>query len=188
MQHGFNASMRRHLGPLGLAALLCLGAAASVMPLPAFADGPAAVPAPNVARLKNIRQLGSVVPTAGSTFNATSLADLPNSTITFTPMVDYATTGAPGEPNPVAHLHIIFNADAIKATSTTGACELYVNGGAVAATLRSLDTAAVHGTMTIYADIAESTSGSQIIKVQCKSGDTAVFTITNAILEAEEVY
>lgn len=165
----------RMVEALMMALLVCLICLSGISPAHA-----------QVTRLPNIRPLASAVATAGTTFATTSYADLTGATITFTPAKDYATTGAPGEPNPVPHLHVYASLDVTKATTTTGTCALYANGAVIAASARTIDVAAKEGTMTLLYDVAEATSGSQVVKLQCKSGDTAVFTVNNGQLYVEE--
>jgi hypothetical protein len=139
-------------------------------------------------RLPNIRVIGAVQATAGTTFSTTSYADLAGATVTFTPARDYLTTGAPGEPNPVGHLHVLASLDVTKATATTGTCGVFVNGALLANTARTISQAAGEGVITLFADVTEAASGSQVVKLQCKSGDSNVFTVNLGQLYVEEFW
>jgi hypothetical protein len=132
--------------------------------------------------------VGTVDATAGSTFATTSYADLPGATVTLTPQVDPNATEAPGVNKPTDTIIVEFNADVTKATATTGTCAVYANGAVVAKTARTISSAAGQGTMTIFAALANTTTGAQTVKVQCKSGDTNVFTVNNAMLRVIEAF
>lgn len=174
-------TFKHHLTAAFLAVLLCTAFTANFL-------APSAAMAQQFAgRSYNIRVLGSADCTAGTTFATTSYADCTGASITFTPAKDYATTEAPGTPASVPHLHLLWSADVTKATATTMTCALYVNGAVLAKTARTV-TVLANASMTSFADVAEATSGSQTVKVQCKSGDTNTGTVNNGTLYAEEVY
>lgn len=136
-------------------------------------------------RAPNIYVSGYVNATAAQTFATTSYADLAAATVTVSPVRDPNIVNAPGTPAVVDRLHITWNADVIKATTTTGTCAIYVNGAIVAATARTIDVAAKQGVISGFYDVANSTTGDQTVKLQCKSGDTAVFTVNQASLLVE---
>lgn len=164
------------MGAVGLAAL-------------AFASLADAQAAPT--RLPNIRPLGFADATAASTFATASYADLPAATLSFIPARDPNQTCAPSEPCPIPRLHVFASLDVIKATATTGTCGIFVNGALLAKTARTIDTAAKQGTLSLVLDVPESVTyvGTPlVVKLQCKSGDTNVFTVNNGLLYVEEVF
>jgi hypothetical protein len=140
------------------------------------------------ARVSNSAVIGAVDATASSTFATTSYADLPAATITFTPQVDPNRSEAPGTPIPADNIVVEFTADVSKATATTGTCAVFLNGAIVAKTARTIASAAGEGSMAFVGALANTTTGSQTLKVQCKSGDTNTFTVLNAHLRATESY
>lgn len=121
--------------------------------------------------------------TAGSTFNATGYADLPGSNFTFTPTLNDETTAARLSPGLI---EVNWSIDATKATSTTGTCAVFVNGAVVAASARTVGavTEDVIGGDFMFPNTVV---GPQTIKLQCKSGDTAVFTINFGHMIVREV-
>jgi hypothetical protein len=149
---------------------------------------------PNFSRAPDIRPQGSAQVTASSTFATTSFADLPGSSVTVNPIVDPNSTNAPVGTAlgtlgyPLVHEHIYWSLDVTKATATTGTCGLYINGALVTRTERTINYAAGEGTMGGYEDIVNTTTGSQTVKIQCKSGDTDTFTVNNGTIYVEEVF
>lgn len=137
----------------------------------------------------NFRPLGYAEATATQTFATTSYADLAAATLTFTPTIDPTIVEAGGAT--VTHterVHVWWNADVSKATGTTGSCAIYVNGAIVAATERFSHFSAGRNTISGIYDVTLTSAASQVVKVQCRSADTSVFTVTAAGLYAEEVY
>lgn len=161
-------------------------AAAAVSAL-AFSAGFAPI-ADAATRQTNSVQVASVDATAGSTFATTSYADLAGATASFTPTVDPNRTEAAGTTIQADTILVEFNADVIKATTTTGTCAPYVNGAVVAKFARTIDVAAKQATMTIIAPVPNTTTATQTVKIQCKSGDSAVFTVNNGVMRVVEIY
>lgn len=140
----------------------------------------------NAQVLQSGRQLGNsrVITfkdaTAAQTFATTSYADLALATVTFTPSVDPNAAPFNGAPNYVDNLRVVFAIDGTKATSTTGSCAVYVNGAILAKTERFISSAAGRGTIAGDFIIPNTTTAAQTVKLQCRSGDSAVFTVNNA--------
>lgn len=134
---------------------------------------------------------GSAPATAGTTFATTSYADLTGATVTLTPTHnDPSTTGKTGSAAMAAQADLIkvtWNLDLIKATTTTGTCALYANGAVIAASARTIDVAAKNTTISETWVVANSTTGAQTVKIQCKSGDTAVLTVNFGQITVEEI-
>lgn len=126
---------------------------------------------------------------ATESFATTSYADVVSATVSVpaaTGAVAYNETNAPGTPTRYVRLKITWTATGSKATATTGTCGVYVNGAVLATTERSVATAAA-STMAGVTLVARTSNAAQTVKLQCKSGDTNVFTVTNTALLVEEV-
>lgn len=126
---------------------------------------------------------------ASATFASTSYADVTGVTVSVpasTAAVAYGETNAPGTPTRYVRLKITWAATGSKATALTGTCAVYVNGAVLATTARVIDVAA-QGTMAGVVLVARTSDAAQTVKLQCKSADTAVFTVTNSALLVEEV-
>lgn len=126
--------------------------------------------------------------TASQTFATTSYADLALATTSVTPLVDPNATSAPGVPSYTDWIHVSFSMDVQKATATTGTCAVFANGAVVTKTARTVNSGAGNVSMSGDFYLANSTTGAQTIKLQCKSGDTNVFTVNNAHLVVEEIF
>lgn len=129
--------------------------------------------------------------TASSTFATASYADLPGSTITFVPLVNDETTAGRNSGNfpgrvPAGIIEVEWSIDGTKATATTGTCAVFVNGAVVASSARTVGavTEDVIGG-TFY--FTNTTAGSQPVKLQCKSGDTNVFTVNFGHMAITEI-
>lgn len=144
--------------------------------------GLAAYAAPATNFLPSIRIQGYADATATQTFATTSYADLAAATVSFVPVRDPTVPAGTAKDDLIK---ITWSADVIKATSTTGTCAVYVNGAVVAASARTIDVAAKQGVIGGTLMVVNSTVGTQTVKLQCKSGDTAVFTVNNAHLIVE---
>lgn len=118
--------------------------------------------------------------TAASTYATTSYADVTGSSFTFTPTLNDCTTAArvlnTGATRPCL-IQIQWSLDVTKATTLTGTCAVYVNGAIVAASARTVDVAAKESTMGGLIVVPNTVVGTQTIKLQCKSADTAVLTV-----------
>lgn len=150
---------------------------------PSFAAPP--IPAPFV---PNYVYQGSGPATAGTTFATTSYADLTGATVSFVPTNnDPTTAGRSALATPTADLiEVTWNLDVVKATATTGTCALYANGAVIAASARTVDFAAKNTTISETWVVANTTVGTQTIKLQCKSGDTNVFTVNFGMIAVKE--
>lgn len=126
--------------------------------------------------------MGVADATATQTFATTSYADLAAATVTAKPLVYDPTVNS-------EYLWVVWTADVTKATATSGTCAVYINGAALAKTARTWGWIAAGNNGTIGGGflLSNSTSGSQTVKLQCKSGDTNVFTVNNAELTVFEV-
>ncbi|MFZ3194080.1 MAG: hypothetical protein WA154_12860 [Moraxellaceae bacterium] len=145
-------------------------------------------PAGAQTRVSNVRHFPAAEATAGQTFATTSYADLVNAAVTFVPVRDNTAVEAPGGVYATDRLFVQFNADVSKATGTTGECAIYANGAVVAASSRFSHFSAGRNSMTSMAWVIPATGASQVVKVQCRSADTSIFTVTNATLVVQEVY
>lgn len=126
---------------------------------------------------------------ATETFATTSYADVVGATVSVpaaTSSVAYAETNAPGTPTRYVRLKITWAASGSKVTSTDGTCAVYVNGAVLATSARTVPFAAA-STMAGVVLVARTSDAAQTVKLQCKSGDTAVFTVTNSAVLVEEV-
>lgn len=140
-------------------------------------------------RIPNVLPLGQVAATASSTFATTSYAALPGATITFTPPRSPTETEAPtGQSAPTVFLWVDWSLDVTKATATTLSCQLVANGAGIAASTRTIDTAAKEGTMAEHYEVALTAGGSQTVSLQCKSGDTNTGTVNTGVLSARVAY
>jgi len=142
-------------------------------------------------RALNRQDLGAMKQaTANSTFATTSFADLAGTPITFTPVKDPTMTdaGATGVNSPAPTLVVDWSLDASKATATNGVCGVFANGALIAASTRNLTTGAGEGTLAGHYEVALTAGGSQVVKLQCKSGDTNVFTILQGQMKAVVLY
>lgn len=140
-------------------------------------------------RQTNTQGLGFQQVTAASTFATTSYADLAGSSVTFTPARDPNQTEAPtGYAAPSVTLVAEMSLDVTKATATSGTCALFANGAVIAASSRTITSAAGEGTISQVYKVTLSTSGSQVVKVQCKSGDTNTFTVNQGLVSYNVIY
>jgi hypothetical protein len=126
--------------------------------------------------------------TAAQTFATTAYADLVAATAVVTPTFDPNQILAPGVPTTVDYIHVSYSMDVSKATATTGTCAAFVNGAVVAKTARTVNSAAGNVAMSGDFYIVNTTTGSQTVKLQCKSGDTNIFSVNNAHMIVEEIF
>lgn len=147
---------------------LALAALASLPSMASAAQSP-----PTDPYTPNLYFEGVADATAAQTFNTTSYADVALATVTMPALTqDYS-----GD-----YAWVCYTADAIKATSTTGTIAVYANGAVVAKTAQTVDTAAKNTNLGGCWTIAVANGNANVVKLQAKSGDTAVFTINNAEL------
>lgn len=125
--------------------------------------------------------------TTGQTYATTSYADVTLASCAFVPhrndptgaalqaaILSTSTTGYADQ------IWVSYSVDATKATSTTGTCAVYANGAIVALTARTLGVG--EDSINWEGFIPNTTVGSQTVKLQCKSGDTATLTVNFAHL------
>lgn len=122
---------------------------------------------------QSVKMIGFGDVTAAQTFATTAYADVAGSNVTYVPTLNDCTTAAR---KAACLIEVSWSFDATKATATTGVCAVYVNGAVVASSARTVGavTEDVIGGTFVFAN---STVGSQTLKLQCKSGDTNVFTV-----------
>lgn len=125
--------------------------------------------------------------TATQTFATTSYADLAAATVSFVPRFDSTIVEAPGTPTKVDYIRVTVTYVMSKATATTGTCAVFANGAIVTKTAQAITTAATNANVSGVFYLVNSLAGTQTVKLQCKSGDTNVFTVTSAHLIVEEL-
>jgi hypothetical protein len=77
------------------------------------------------------------------------------------------------------YIEVCFNADVTKATATTGAIGVFVNGALVTASKRYSTSAAGQADLSGCYAVARSSGAAQTVKLQGVSGDTNLFTVAN---------
>jgi hypothetical protein len=78
------------------------------------------------------------------------------------------------------YIEVCFNADVTKATATTGAIGVYVNGALVTASKRFTTSAAGQADLAGCYAAQRASGAAQTVKLQGVSGDTNTFTVSNA--------
>jgi hypothetical protein len=78
------------------------------------------------------------------------------------------------------YIETCYNADVTKSTATTGAIGVYVNGALVTASKRFATSAAGQSDIAGCYTAARSSGAAQTVKLQGVSGDTNLFTVSNA--------
>lgn len=169
--------------PGSLAALCILASSALMCAEPAYA----AVALLSVSSLKasqdyKLVAFGDV--TAAQTFATASFADVTGSSFSFTPTRNDSTSAALKYPSLIK---VTWSFDVTKATATTGSCAVFVNGALVTASTRTSGLFANAYTIGGVLVVANTVVGAQTVKMQCKSADTNVFTLTNGHVVVEEV-
>lgn len=145
-----------------------------------------------VTRNSNIRQFGYTETVVTATAATTGFVDV--ASITNTPAVDPNGFSSPGYlggsgyGNPPDFFYIWWSVDVSKATSTGASCKMFVNGAAIANSLRQFSTGASAGTLSGVLRVANTTTGVQTAKLQCNSLDTATATFNRVSLEVQEHY
>lgn len=120
--------------------------------------------------------------TRGINFATTSYLDMTSSSVTIVP--------APYDPTVnVDYLWATWYINQLKNTSGTGQCGLFANGALLPETVQTIsftvnNTPVITG-MSFLTPLA--TSGSQVVKLQCKGSDTLPFTINAAQLVIWEI-
>lgn len=122
--------------------------------------------------------------TASSTFATTAYADLAGSNVTYVPTLGDCTTAARIA---ACLIKVTFSLDVSKATATTGTCAPYVNGAVIASAARTASSSGGNENIGGTFIVANSTVGSQTIKLQCKSGDTNALTVNFGHVVYEEI-
>lgn len=171
----------RNILSAGLKSLLLVAAVLGLGLQPAFAQ----VTGPNRAAVYRLWAVMDA--TATQTFATTAFADLAATSVVFTPHGDPNRAEAPGTLLWPDYIHVSFSMDVSKATATTGACGVFVNGAELAKTTRTVSSSAGQVAMSGDFYIPDTVTGVQTVKLQCKSGDTNVFTVNNAHMIVEEI-
>lgn len=122
---------------------------------------------------------GVVTATANYTNATTSASDIAGATITI-PATNYSIARQ--------FYRACFYADAGKATATNGTIGLSVNGSAVTAAARQIQSSAGRGSMVSCYVGARPTASAFVVKLTGVSGDTNTFTVYNAVLDVEVFY
>lgn len=182
----------KHFTRLALAAVLAL---ASV-----FAPMEAAQAATGFSTVFQEASPPNIIPkcyaeaTDALTFATTSYADLTLASCAFVPTRNDPTgashQGAGLSTSTTAYadqIWVEFSADVSKATATTGVCAIFANGAVVARTARTSSSTGGNEAISWSGFIPNTTVGAQTVKVQCKSGDTNVFTVNFASLTVIDV-
>lgn len=126
--------------------------------------------------------------TPNQTFATTVYADLAVATCSLTPTRNDPTTAGSTALNPKADLiQVSYSIMGSKATATTGICAVFVNGAILANTARTTDFGEIQSSMSGFFIVPNTTVGVQTIKLQCKSGDTNVFTVAFGHLFVAEI-
>lgn len=165
----------------GCGALLTLEPVAYAQGLgtgPAYNASPILGPLPSY----DLRFSGVTNATANQTFATTSYADLAGTAITFVPTVNDPTQMAS------SYVMVSFELQGSKATATTGTCGVFINGAVSATTTATINVAGVDESFGGVYLVPNTTVGSQTVKVQCKSGDTNVFTVAKGQLVVWDYY
>lgn len=174
------------LGRFGLALVAALVFAAPSAEL-AFAQSS---PTP-ITRSSNVRHFPAQQVTAGQTFAVTAYADLAGSLTTFVPVRNpgtYTTPGTAATQNQLPRIEVTASLDVSKATGTTGSCAVFVNGAIVPASERFSSFSAGRNTVSLLWFGLNTVTGSQVVKVQCHSADTSVFTVSTGQVTVKEIY
>ncbi len=151
-----------------LAALACL----SMIAAPMAADAAAVVSMARTNQINFTSYQSAQAAAADYTNATTSATDISEATVT-----------VPSRPNRTGateYYEACFYAQAIKATSTTGSIDLVVNGSAVTVARRTIDFGTINGVIVGCHTAAVPVKTSFIVKLQGVSGDTAVFTVSDA--------
>jgi hypothetical protein len=125
----------------------------------------------------------------GAYSNATtSLTDVTGSSFTYTPTVNDCTVAGRllniGATRPCL-IRVSWSFDVTKATSLTGNCGVYVNGAFVTTSARYATFPARQSIGGVLV-VANTVVGTQTIKMQCVSADSAAITVTNGHVVVEE--
>lgn len=190
--------IKHHRFTLGAALVAC----ALLTVASAFAQGA------GVTRNANQRLFGDVYATATQTFATTTPVVLLNGTITSHTVYDPGVTlgGQSGTNGAYTnfipeHLYVTWSADVSKATGTTGSCEVYLNGTAIARSLRLHSQTGGEGTISGFVDLSYTgttapadpfnvgtPNQTQTVAVYCFSADTSVFSVFRSQVHVDERY
>lgn len=166
-----------------------LGVSIALLCIATIAASPSYAAAALVSRFsdpipQSIKVVGFGDITGTPTFATTSYADLTGSNVTYVPSLNDCTTAARIS---ACLIRVTFSLDVAKATATTGTCAAFVNGAVVANSARTASSSGGNENLTGSFLIANSTVGSQTLKIQCKSGDTNIFTVNFGHVIYEEI-
>lgn len=158
-----------------LAALLCLSSVASL--------AQAATTAPK--REQGVFLQG-VADGTSTTFATTSYADLTGASVSVTPSRDPTRVEAAGTTF-TSYIRVTATLNMSKATATTGVCAVYANGAEVAKTAQTVAflSGAPNANVTGVWLLANTTAGTQTVKIRCKSADTNILTVSASHLIVE---
>lgn len=165
---------------------LSLVAALAVIALASFGGGSAFAATATPKHARNLYFQG-VADATSTTFATTAYADLTGASVTVFPVVDPNQTDA-ASPLHTDYLKVSVTLNLSKATATSGQCGVFVNGAVLAKTAQVQNFLAnVNQNVTGVWLIPNSTTGSQTVKVQCKSADTNVLTVSAGHIFVEEL-
>lgn len=161
-------------------------AAASLAALLLTAPALAGTAVPNRAAFTALQ---GVADATSTTFATTAYADLTGATVSVTPSQDPNRTEAPGTVVPTSYIRASLTLNMSKATATNGTCGLWVNGAVLAKTEQAVAFLAGAPNANVSATwvIPNTTTGTQTVKVRCKSGDTNILTVSAGHLVVETV-
>lgn len=158
---------------------LCAMALVSVPMAPAMAadavlTGPALTYTPNIF-LYATREVDLGTAYTNATTTATIIASASGTTAVTVPATlrDYSKQ----------YLRVCWRVVASKATSTTGTIYPFINGAAYTTASQAVTTAATNGNLSGCATVARSSAAAQTVSLYGVSGDTAVFTVSDAYIE-----
>lgn len=126
--------------------------------------------------------------TANYTNATTTASDITGASITIPKSSKPLTGNSTGASATASAIRVCYYADAGKATATTGTITVLVNGVSVAGAARTINTAAVRGSLSACYVVARPVATSLVVKLQGVSADTNTFTVYNAELSAEVLY
>jgi hypothetical protein len=170
----------------------------------AFIGSTAFAQTQNVGRVPNLREFGDTYTTATNYTNATVTPTVvPGTSITNTTVYDPSIliSGSVGT-NSAAIVYqpelldVWWTADVAKSTSTTGSCQIYLNGVAVARSLRTVGYAGGENEVGGFVELKYPTDPlnvgvpkeTQTIALECYSADTGSFAVYRAQVHVYEVF
>lgn len=176
------------IGALGLA---LAGLFLMATPLVTPAQAVVALVSQDKQNVPNIKIIAYGDVTAAYANSTTGYTDVTGSSFTYTPSVNDCTTAGrvlnTGRTF-ACLIEVEWSLDVTKSTATTGTCAVYVNGAIVATSARLVASAAgVNAVMAGVLVVANTTVGTQTIKLQCKSADGNAITVNNGHVVVSEI-